>query len=173
MSNENRNYVCNKKLYAEICAWKQKCYESDERVLPNDYIGESIILIAKGAIKFWKFSNYSRDWKEEMVLDAIENTCKYLHKFDETRFDNPHAWITHGCMNVFIQRIKKERKQTAIKYSFFVNNVYDSRDEEMCSIADETFIQDIHDKMTTYETSLKTVPKEKISEGATIDFLLQ
>ncbi|EQA7786750.1 hypothetical protein ACX818_001344 [Acinetobacter baumannii] len=166
MSNEiqpvKHNYVNNKELYEAICAWKQQCKEAGTIVKQNDTIGRAIMLISQGLSKRFNFSGYTPAWKEEMIGDGIEASIKGLINFDETKYNNPHAYITMACFNAFVQRIKKERKQTAVKYSFFINNVYDSRDPEMASIADENFIQDIYDKMTQYEASTKAQPKEKV-----------
>lgn len=175
-SNENNpNYVDNKKLFEAICVWKQKVREADPgiRVKPCDTIGRAILSISHGLSKRFNFSGYTASWKEEMIGDGIEAAHKGLINFDETKYNNPHAYITMACFNAFVQRIKKERKQTAIKYAVFVNDVYDSRDPEMASIADEGFIQDIYDKMTQYETSIKTQSKnsgEKVEENI-LDFL--
>jgi hypothetical protein len=166
------NYVNNKELYQAICDWKQKCAEAGEPVRQNDTIGKAILLIAKGLSKRFNFSGYSSSWKEEMISDGIEASIKGLINFDESRFNNPHAYITQACFNAFVQRIKKERKEMAKKYSYFVNNVYDSRDTDMASIADENFIQDIYDKMTQYEESVKAQPKEQAkADGPNLDFL--
>lgn len=159
--SEGRNdYVDNKKLYEAICTWKAKCTEAGEVVKQSDEIGKAILLISHGLSKYFKFSGYTPAWKEEMIGDGIEAAIKGLINFDTDRFNNPHAYITMVCFNAFVQRIKKERKQTAVKYSYFIHNVYDSRDPEMTSIADEDFIQDIYDKMTQYEASAKAKPKD-------------
>ena len=173
-SNKKQNYIDNKVLYKAICDWKKECAEAGEIVKQNDIIGKAIMLIANGLSKRFNFSNYTPSWKEEMIGDGIEMSIKGLINFDETKYNNPHAYITQACFNAFLQRIKKERKQTAVKYSFFVNNVYDSRDPEMASMADEGFIQDIYDKMTQYENSTKPQAKEeKIHIADTnLDFLL-
>lgn len=157
-----QNYVNNKELFAAICEWKKQCREAGTIVKQSDLIGKAILLISKGLSNRFNFSGYTPAWKEEMIGDGIEASIKGLINFDETRFNNPHAYITQACFNAFIQRIKKERKQTAVKYSFFINNVYDSKDPEMTSIADESFIQDIYDKMTQYEKSTKILPKDVI-----------
>lgn len=166
MNNDTTNrpksdYVNNKELYSAICDWKQKCKESGTAVRQNDVIGKAILLISHGLSKRFNFSGYSLSWKEEMIADGIEASIKGLINFDETKYNNPHAYITQACFNAFIQRIKKERKEMAKKYSYFVNHVYDSCDSDMAAIADEDFIQDIYDKMTQYETSIKVQPKEK------------
>lgn len=159
--SERNDYVDNKKLYQAICDWKQQCKEAGCQVRQNDEIGKAILLIANGLSKYFKFSGYSQSWKEEMISDGIEMSIKGLINFDETKYTNPHAYITQACFNAFIARIKKERKEMARKYSYFVHNVYDSCDSDMVAIADENFIQDIYDKMKQYESSIKPKPKEK------------
>lgn len=169
---EKSDYVDNKKLYQAICDWKQKCYDVGHQVPMPDEIGNAILLISHGLSKYFKFSGYSTSWKEEMISDGIEVSIKGLFNFDETKYKNPHAYITQACFNAFIARIKKERKEMAAKYSYFVHNVYDSCDTDMVSIADETFIQDIYDKMTQYESSVKAKPKEKPkTEHPSLEFL--
>lgn len=147
------NYVDNKALYKAICDWKEKCRIEGKIVKQCDTIGLAIQLISKGLSKRFNFSGYTPSWKEEMIADGIEASIKGLINFDETKYTNPHAYITQACFNAFVQRIKKERKEMAKKYSYFVHNVYDSRDSDMTAIADENFIQDIYDKMKQYETA--------------------
>lgn len=160
-------YVNNKELLEAIKKWKAECREKGEKVKQSDYIGKCIILIAQNFSGYFKFAGYTNSWKEEMVGDAIEAATRGLFNFDETVYTNPHVYITKACFNAFVQRITKERRETAKKYSFFVNNVYDSMDSDMVAIADETFIQDIHDKINHYEASSKKkeaiedIPKEK------------
>lgn len=166
------NYVNNKDLLASIISWKVKCSEAGHLVKQDDYIGHAIMKIAEGLSSYWKFNGYTTAWKEEMVSDAIEASINGLINFDETKYDNPHAYITMACYNAFLQRIKKEKKNQAVKYSYFIHNVYDNRDPEMSSIADENFIQDIHDKMTQYEQQKKPVKKQQPDEELlTLDFL--
>lgn len=164
MSQTKTDYVDNKELYKAICEWKQKCADAGAIVKQSDTIGRAILLISKGLSRYFKFSGYTPAWKEEMIGDGVEAAIKGLINFDETKYTNPHAYITMVCFNAFVLRIKKERKQTAVKYSYFIHNVYDSRDPEMASIADEGFIQDIYDKMTQYETSTKAKPKPTVEE---------
>ncbi|HFG0935063.1 TPA: RNA polymerase subunit sigma [Klebsiella pneumoniae] len=174
------DYVNNKELYKAICAWKEQVRNAPEgtKVRQNDTIGLAIMLIAEGLSKRFNFSGYTQSWKQEMIADGIEAAIKGLHNFDETKYTNPHAYITMACFNAFVQRIKKERKEMAKKYSYFVHNVYDSRDDDMVALADETFIQDIYDKMTQYETSAYKAPgsdkkSEPVSEGNELEFLYE
>lgn len=173
------NYVNNKELLKAISEWKEKLRankDPNKIIRQNDIIGLAIMLIAQGLSKRFNFSGYTQSWKEEMIADGIEAAIKGLHNFDETKYDNPHAYITMACFNAFVQRIKKERKEMAKKYSYFVHNVYDAGDDDIVGMADETFIQDIYDKMTQYETSLiKTPGSDKSDEPkeGELDFLYE
>ncbi|AHJ86910.1 sigma factor for late transcription [Salmonella phage STP4-a] len=174
------DYVNNKELYNAICEWKQKCREAPEGTLvrQNDTIGKAIMLISEGLSKRFNFSGYTQSWKDEMISDGVEAAIKGLKNFDEEKYKNPHAYITQACFNAFVQRIKKERKEMAKKYSYFVHNVYDSRDDDMVALADETFIQDIYDKMTHYEESTYKAPGSdkksvEIDDSPNLDFLYE
>lgn len=173
------NYVNNKELLKAITAWKQELNANtnpNKIIRQNDVIGLAIMLIAEGLSKRFNFSGYTQSWKDEMIADGIEAAIKGLHNFDETKYNNPHAYITMACFNAFVQRIKKERKEMAKKYSYFVHNVYDANDDDIVSLADETFIQDIYDKMTHYESSLVKVPgsdKSTPTGGDELDFLYE
>ncbi|ENA3507375.1 RNA polymerase subunit sigma [Shigella sonnei] len=174
------NYVNNKELLAAIIEWKKELLNNKDPnkiIRQNDTIGLAIMLIAEGLSKRFNFSGYTQSWKQEMIADGIEASIKGLHNFDETKYNNPHAYITRACFNAFVQRIKKERKEVAKKYSYFVHNVYDSHDDDMVALVDETFIQDIYDKMTHYEESAYKAPgaekKEVVSDSPSLDFLYE
>ncbi|AWD90491.1 late sigma transcription factor [Erwinia phage Cronus] len=175
------NYVNNKELLQEIIDWKQRIKDNpnpEKIVRMSDKMGLAIMLISEGLSKRFNFSGYTQSWKQEMVDDGIEAAIKGLINFDESKYNNPHAYITQACFNAFIQRIKKERKEMAKKYSYFVHNVYDSRCDDMASIADETFIQDIYDKLQQYENSVKPAPGSKksaedIGSSPSLDFLYE
>lgn len=163
------NYVDNQVLYDEICKWKQEIRVKGHHVRMPDSIGRAILTIAHGFTGYFKFSGYTRSWKEMMVSDAIESIVKGLVNFDETKYDNPHAYITKACFYAFIQRIKTEKREMSTKYKYFLEHVYDSHDDDMAIIADETFLQDIREKLDTYEASLKPTPKDKTPTLPTLE----
>lgn len=172
MSEEKQNYVDNKALLAEIVKWKNECRAVGYNVKQSDEIGTAIRLISEGLSKRFNFSNYTPSWKEEMISDGIEVAIKGLFNFDETKYNNPHAYITRACFNAFVQRIKHEKRELATKYKYFVEEVYNSCDSDLVEIADEAFIQDIHDKLNKYDASIKAKPKIKPqNEGKTVEFL--
>lgn len=155
-------YADNEKLYPVLCAWKQKLRETGDRKIPDE-LGLAILNIANGLVRRWNFNRYSEDWKMDMVDDAISASISGLHNFDETKYTNVYGYINKACWQAFVTRILYEKKESAKKYKFFLEHVYDSEDTDMVSIADETFIQDIHDKLTQYEASASK-KKEKPEE---------
>lgn len=155
------NYVDNEVLYQNICKWKQEIRDAGHYVKMPDTIGKDIMKIAKGFTGYWKFSGYTQNWKDGMIADAIEAVVKGLTNFDETTYNNPHAYITMACYRAFIGRIKFEKREMAAKYRYFIEHVYDENDEDMSRLVDENFIQDIHGKLVAYESSLKSKKKDK------------
>ena len=59
------------------------------------------------------FNNYT--YRDDMILDGIENCIQYLHNFDPTKSKNPFAYFTQIIYYAFLRRIMKERKQAYIK----------------------------------------------------------
>ena len=165
-------YVNNESLYKSICSWKQQCRESGEIVKQNDQIGTAIMKIANGLSKYYKFSRYTPSWKEEMVSDAIESSVKGLINFDETKYNNPHAYITMMCYNAFIQRIKFEKKEQAKKYNFFLEAIYTDDDDDLVAMASPEFISDLYSKLEQFETKKEKEPKPiKMASHFGLDFL--
>ncbi|ADM79802.1 late sigma transcription factor [Aeromonas phage Aes012] len=154
-------YVDNEVLYQNICKWKQDMRDAGHHIKMPDAIGIDIMKIAKGFTGYYKFAGYTQNWKDGMISDAVEAVVKGLVNFDEENYKNPHAYITQACYRAFIGRIKYEKHEMAIKYRYFLTNVYDEHDEDMSRLVDENFIQDIHGKLVAYESSLKSKKKDK------------
>lgn len=163
------NYVNNEELYNEICLWKQSMRDAGHHVKMPDSIGIAIITIAQRFTGYFKFSGYSRTWKDAMIADAVEAVIKGLHNFDEFKYKNPHAYITRACFNAFIQRIKYEKREMATKYKYFLTHVYDDQDADMVKLADECFLQDIHDKLNNYEASIKPSKQKEVPMLPTLE----
>lgn len=161
----DNHYVDNILLYEQVVKWKST-YDTKPKM--PDTIALAIMAIAEGLIKRYNFSGYSDNWKQDMLSDGIEDCVKGLHHFDPERSKNVYGYINQTCWYAFVRRIKTEKKETASMYKFFMTNVYDEVSDEI--EADETFIQDIHSKITEYEESIKVKPKKK-EEHTLEDFL--
>ena len=80
--------------------------------IPN-FVGECILKIANHLAYKPNFINYS--YRDDMVLDGIENCIQYLDNFDPTKSSNPFAYFTQIIYYAFLRRITKEKKQSYIK----------------------------------------------------------
>lgn len=106
------HYVNNQDFLEAIINYKNACDEARSHgkqipVIPN-YIGECIFHIANRLATKPNFSGYS--FKEDMIMDGIENCLKYIEKFDPEKSSNPFAYFTQVIWFAFLQRIAKEKK---------------------------------------------------------------
>ena len=120
-------YVNNKDLYAAMVIYITACKLAKESGLsrpqvPN-YIGECILKIATHLSYKPNFSNYT--YKDDMILDGIENCILYIHNFDPDKYSNPFSYFTQIVFFAFIRRISKEKKHSYIKNKLIQNMVFD------------------------------------------------
>jgi len=77
------------------------------------YIGDCLLKIGTHLSYKANFINYS--YREDMILDGVENCLQYIDNFDPERSSNPFAYFTQIIYYAFLRRIAKEKKQTYIK----------------------------------------------------------
>jgi hypothetical protein len=111
------HYVNNADFLAALIEHKEKCLLAEQQglekpVIPN-YIGDCILKIANHLAYKPNFINYS--YRDDMVLDGIENCIQYLHNFNPDKSSNPFAYFTQIIYFAFLRRITKEKKQSYIK----------------------------------------------------------
>lgn len=143
------NYVDNEKMLEEIKKYRENVRVNKELGLekpriPN-YLGECIIKIANNLSHNRNFIGYS--FKEEMILDGIENCVRYIGSFDPERGSNPFAYFTQVINYAFIRRITKEKKQSYVKgkliqnYDFSAFDMQEHDDDEDFMRGFESFLQ--------------------------------
>jgi len=86
-----------------------------------DYIAQCFLRIAEGLSHKSNFIRYT--YREEMVMDAVENCLKAILNYDlntATRTGKPNAfaYFTQITWYAFLRRISKEKKQQEIKMKF-------------------------------------------------------
>lgn len=88
----------------------QEYYDSDKM---TDELAINIVKIAEGLSYNWRFINYTKSWKEEMVGDAVIKMYSALEgkKYDMSSGYNPFSYFNQIAWNAFTNRIKKENKQ--------------------------------------------------------------
>lgn len=121
------HYVNNADFYAAIKDHWEKCLAAEEAGeepprVPN-YIGECILKIATHLSYKPNFINYS--YREDMILDGVENCLQYLTNFDPNKGSNPFAYYTQIIYYAFLRRIAKEKKQTFIKNKLIMEMPYE------------------------------------------------
>jgi hypothetical protein len=77
------------------------------------YIGECLMKIGTHLSYKANFINYS--YREDMILDGIQNCLQYIDNFDPEKSSNPFAYFTQIIYYAFLRRIAEEKKQTYIK----------------------------------------------------------
>tara|TARA_B100000524_G_scaffold221043_1_gene116518 strand:- start:1364 stop:1969 length:606 start_codon:yes stop_codon:yes gene_type:complete len=120
---ENRHYVNNKDFLVAMTEYREKRLAAEEKELPKprvtEYIGECFVKIANHLAYKSNFVNYT--FREEMILDGIENCITYIDNFNPEKSKNPFAYFTQITYYAFLRRIQKEKKQLDTKYKYIQN----------------------------------------------------
>ena len=110
------NFIDNKEFYAAFVDFHAKCKEAQDNGEPRPvvtrYIGKCFLDIAEHLSMRPNFSNYM--YRQDMVMDAVENCVVCCNRFDPTKSSNPFSYFTQVCWYAFIRRIGKEKKQIEI-----------------------------------------------------------
>jgi len=164
------HYIDNKRFTAEIIAYNESRLKNEQQGLHqpkmNDYLGQSILLIANRLINKKNFANYT--WRDSMLDEAITAMVAAVPKFDISKLPkdkpaNALAYFTTVCNRAFINRIVYENKQLSINESIVINDenyrfVLSPYDDEsdFCNIHSNTDdLLSIHNK-----SSVRTIANE-------------
>lgn len=122
---EKPHYVNNRQFseaVVEYCEHVLECKDKGKPkpVVPN-YVAECFLKIAEGLSHKANFVRYT--YREEMVMDAVENCLKAIENYDiktatRTGTPNAFAYFTQISWYAFLRRIQKEKKQQDIKLKY-------------------------------------------------------
>lgn len=122
------HYIDNSKMLEALVAYKQKITDNRANGLEDpripEYLGECILKIATRLSHKANFINYS--YREDMILDGIENCMHCINSFDPTKSSNPFAYFTQVIYFAFLRRIAKEKKQSYIKSKLVQDMAFES-----------------------------------------------
>ena len=111
------HYVNNAELLETLKQYRAEIAEAraagreDPRI--PEYFGECILKIATRLSHKANFINYS--YRDDMILDGIENCMQCVTSFDPNIGSNPFSYFTQVIYFAFLRRIAKEKKQSYIK----------------------------------------------------------
>ena len=122
-----RHYIDNEEFYNAIKIWLEEYSEAEnegEQTPPiPEYLGECFLKIATHLSYRPNFINYT--YRDEMILDGIENCIQYAHNFNYEKYKNPFGYFTQIVFYAFVRRIQKEKKQQHIKHKIIENMNFD------------------------------------------------
>ena len=120
-----------------------------------DYIASCFLRIAEGLSHKSNFIRYT--YREEMVMDAVENCLKAIENYDisaATRTGKPNAfaYFTQITWYAFLRRIAKEKKQQDIKLKYLtksgIENFIDNElGDEMSQQVVGAFVDTLRDRI--------------------------
>lgn len=122
---EKPHYVSNRDFSNAVVEYCTAVQQAKEEGLPHpivtDYIASCFLKIAEGLSHKANFVRYT--YREEMVMDAVENCLKAIENYDieaATRSGKPNAfaYFTQISWYAFLRRIQKEKKQQDIKMKY-------------------------------------------------------
>lgn len=122
------NYVDNDKFYKLMVDWKAKVKEAesvgDPRPPITHDIGVNIMLICE---RLSQKHCFNKPYREELVLDAIENCVRYAHNFDADKYFKPFAYFTQIACFAFFRRCGIEKEEAYVKFRSLQNCAVDSK----------------------------------------------
>lgn len=173
---QNIHYVNNKDFSQAVVDYCQKLTEAknNKEQLPvvPDYIAQCFLKIAEGLSHKSNFIRYT--YREEMVMDAVENCLKAIENYDidaATRSGNPNAfaYFTQISWYAFLRRIAKEKKQQDVKLKYLSQSgldeyIYGDMDNTASANVMNSFLDQLKDridKIKDKDTEFKTYMKEE------------
>lgn len=124
------HYVNNAEMLEAIKQYKADIQtarangQEDPRI--PEYIGECILKIATRLSHKANFINYS--YRDDMILDGIENCMMCINSFDPSKSSNPFSYFTQVIYFAFLRRIAKEKKQSYIRGKLIQDMAFESFD---------------------------------------------
>lgn len=167
--SKNVHYVNNQEFSAAVVDYVGTVKEAKDssKAIPvvTDYVATCFLRIAENLSHKSNFIRYT--YREEMVMDAVENCLKAVENYDinaSTRTGKPNAfaYFTQIIWYAFLRRITKEKKQQEIKEKYLsqsgVEVFLQAEQGDMSTQVVTHFVdtlKDRIDKVRTHDADLK------------------
>ena len=189
---EKPHYVNNKVFTQAVIDYALIAQEAKGKGEPapmvNNYLAEALLKINQGLSHKSNFVRYT--YREEMVMDGVENCLKALANFDATaatRKGNPNAfgYFTQISWFAFLRRIAKEKKQQDVKLRYIAESgldefMVDPDEDPEVAKAVQSFVDNLRrridevkekDEKFNYYRKQKLSNKRKSTDSDLTDFL--
>lgn len=157
--SEKPHYVNNAQFSQAVVEYKQSVEDAQKQNKPKpvvtDYIATCFLKISEGLSHKANFVRYT--YREEMVMDAVENCLKAIDNYDikaATRTGKPNAfaYFTQIVWYAFLRRIQKEKKHQDIKMKYMTEYAIEEALQEELSnnpaaIQTKAFIEELKERI--------------------------
>jgi hypothetical protein len=125
----SKHYVNNEEFYKALRKHRAAVNRAkrEKKEIPRipEYIGSCLMEIANRFATKHNFVLYH--FREEMVMDAVENCITYLLNFNPKKSKNPFAYFTQIVYYAFLRRIEKEHKHSYIQHKVMEDEMLNAR----------------------------------------------
>ena len=173
--SKNVHYVNNQEFSQAVVSYVGTVREAKEANKPipvvTDYVATCFLRIAENLSHKSNFIRYT--YREEMVMDAVENCLKAIENYDinaSTRTGKPNAfaYFTQIIWYAFLRRISKEKKQQDIKEKYLsqsgIEAFLQAEGGDISTSVVTNFVdklKDRIDKVKTYDADLKAFAQKQ------------
>ena len=173
--SKNVHYVNNQEFSQAVVNYVGTVKEAKDTGKPipvvTDYVATCFLRIAENLSHKSNFIRYT--YREEMVMDAVENCLKAVENYDinaSTRTGKPNAfaYFTQIIWYAFLRRITKEKKQQDIKEKYLsqsgVEAFLAAEQGDMSTQVVTHFVdtlKDRIDKVKTHDADLKAFAQKQ------------
>jgi len=189
---EKPHYVNNKLFTQAVIDYAliaQAAKANDEPApMVSNYLADCILKMNEGLSHKSNFVRYT--YREEMVMDGVENCLKALANFDgsaATRGGKPNAfgYFTQISWFAFLRRIAKEKKQQDVKMKYIAESgldefMVDPDEDPEVAKAVQSFVDNLRrridevkdkDQKFDYYKKKKLTNKRKSTDSDLTDFI--
>mgnify|MGYP001367098930 CR=1 FL=1 len=173
--SKNVHYVNNQEFSQAVVSYVGTVREAKDANKPipvvTDYVATCFLRIAENLSHKSNFIRYT--YREEMVMDAVENCLKAIENYDinaSTRTGKPNAfaYFTQIIWYAFLRRISKEKKQQDIKEKYLsqsgIEAFLQAEGGDMSTSVVTNFVdtlKDRIDKVKNYDADLKAFAQKQ------------
>ena len=174
------HYVNNKEFSQAVVDYVNSVNEArdkgEEEPVITAYIGSCFMKISEGLSHKPNF--YSYTYREEMVMDAVENCIKAIMNYNVEKatrsgLPNAFAYFTQISYYAFLRRIAKEKKQQDIKDRYIAHAGVEAFADFDNHSGSESIINNVRNKNTLKESSdvirKKQIEKTKRDKTGPLD----